>query len=251
MRKHIFKVFIIMLACGVTLSSCTHLTSKTLAAQALTSCLPTCRTYELNGETFRELETDSYGRVLLAYKVNSYLWPFYFEDTVAVLVLQEYDKNNVYYYDDLFYVFFNDCLINKIDLSNSKILELKEANDWNNPLNSDKMSSREISVTLDNVSVRKFYDGNEYDSSEFLNEVELYFKSNYNYTNESFELICVDYDDEIKELCLAMWKTSENDYDLYFVIHDVRGGFSVMKIYDMYNYQQDLASFKKANDWNY
>ena len=124
------RSMILIIACITVFSSCTHLTSKNLAAKALTSCLPTCPSYDFREEHIKSIEEDSYGRVLVAKEINPSISPFYSKDTVVVSVLQKYDKNNVYYYDDLFYVFLKNTSIAQIDLSAQEILNLKKSNDW-------------------------------------------------------------------------------------------------------------------------
>ena len=252
MIKRIFNALILIIACITVFSSCTHLTSKNLAAKALTSCLPTCPSYDFREERIKSIEEDSYGRVLVAKEINPSISPFYSKDTVVVSVLQKYDKNNVYYYDDLFYVFLKNTSIAQIDLSAQEILNLKKSNDWDKALDDRKMSSRKISVSLDFVVERERYEKDNDNYKELRNDVKAFLKSEYAYTDEKgYSFSFCDFDGKSKELYFAEWEICENEYDLYFVLRNVHGSFDIMKIKDIYSYQQDLASFKKSNGWEY
>ena len=252
MTKRIFKALLLIVVCSSVFSSCTtDLTSKNLAAQALIACLPTCTSYDLRNEKMEKLEEDSYGRVLIAKEIDP-SWQIYPEDTVAISILQKYDKNNVYFYDDLFYIFLKNASINEIDISSPEISDFKELNDWNKSLDDSKMSSRKTSVSMDLVVNRKRYDENRETTQKINKEIRYFLQSVYAHTDENdYYVSFCDFDEESKELYFAMREIRENEYDCYFVLRNVHGNFEVMKINDIYSYQQDLASFKKSNGWEY
>lgn len=245
--KRVLKTITLLTLCALCLSSCA--VTQNNAIDVLKSYLPTYPCTDTRGEYVRKIEEDSHGRALYISKVRS---PFYSNNTVALMIMQKYDDNNVYYYDDLFYLFSLDISADDIDVSRSEIVALKELNDWNKPLDESKMSSRKIFISLDNEVVQE----EPYKSSDSFraqrDEVKKFFVEEYKYTEEEFyDFYFCDYDRYSKILYTAMFEISDNQYEWYFVIFDVSGGFKWMKIDDLFSYQAELSSFKRENGWHY
>lgn len=99
---------------------------------------------DLMGTTIETIEEDAYGRVL--YKVECSKDPLFYQcfgeqgPLIAFFICQHIDNQLVYYYeDDCFMVFAN-----AEDFSSVEQIKLKEQNDWNQPLDYNKMFSRGI-----------------------------------------------------------------------------------------------------------
>lgn len=78
------------------------------------------------------LETDEYGRVLFAYNNG-------FGDC-SVGIRQKHDDKYVYYYDNVSFLYTSEYRVSTPEQING----LKEANDWNEPLNEGKMIKRKF-----------------------------------------------------------------------------------------------------------
>lgn len=85
------------------------------------------------------LEEDSYGRILYTYTTRSVITD---QEETAVLICQNLASTEVYYYKDTCYLIG--------EWTDDELKLLKEKNDWEKPLNEDKMSSASNKTTLDN-----------------------------------------------------------------------------------------------------
>jgi len=95
---------------------------------------------ELRGTESRavQMEKDRYGRELFAYTA-----PNLFTDEIlpAYVICQKIDSRYVYYYEDICY-YIGDSEENALN-------QLKIQNDWDMPLEEDKLSKRNNRITLD------------------------------------------------------------------------------------------------------
>lgn len=95
------------------------------------------------------LETDEYGRILFAYN-NGF-------GVYSVGIRQKYDEKYVYYYDNVSFLYTSEYRV----YTPEQISDLKEANDWNEPLNEGKKIKRKfvdprgLSQRIDTVLDRK------------------------------------------------------------------------------------------------
>lgn len=94
-----------------------------------------------HGPRWETLETDDYGRVLFAYYNG-------FED-YTVGIRQKNDNEFVYYYDNISFICTEEGardFLEEIDkiFPAEQIDKLKSANDWNQPLDEEKMIKRRI-----------------------------------------------------------------------------------------------------------
>ncbi len=88
------------------------------------------------------LEEDEYGRILFLYTAPNVITDK--NETVAI-ICQKNTKENVYFYENDCYKLLSE---NSYDLS-----QLKQSNDWNQPLNENKMTYRKKAVSYDNVII--------------------------------------------------------------------------------------------------
>lgn len=92
--------------------------------------------------TYEIMETDNYGRVMFTYSAPSFITE---KNEAAIVICQKITKDSVYFYEDVCYEFVH---------SEAQDLQtLKNMNDWNQPLNNDKMTYRNIKVSMDNVII--------------------------------------------------------------------------------------------------
>ena len=106
--------------------------------------VPTLFGYRSNGEAVYDaevniLQTDDYGRVLYSYNESRD------GNTFFLLIMQYKDDLNAYYYDDDCYLFIHlESKDSPLDLTDSEIQALKEANDWGKPIDQSKCTSTQI-----------------------------------------------------------------------------------------------------------
>lgn len=99
---------------------------------------------DLMGTQIEIIEEDAYGRVL--YKVECSKDPLFYQyfgedgPLIAFFICQHSDEQKVYYYEDDCYMVFAGAE----DFSSAEQMQLKEQNDWDLPLDYDKMFSRGI-----------------------------------------------------------------------------------------------------------
>lgn len=99
---------------------------------------------DLMGTQIEIIEKDTYGRVL--YKVECSKDPLFYQcfgedgPLIAFFICQHSDDQLVYYYEDDCYMVF----ANAEDFSSVEQIKLKEQNDWNQPLDYNKMFSKGI-----------------------------------------------------------------------------------------------------------
>lgn len=86
------------------------------------------------------IDIDSEGRILFEYTAYNVITE---KSATYLVICQKHDDNYVYFYEDICYV--------RSDSSEEIVSELKKENDWNQALNSQKMSRRKICITLDLV----------------------------------------------------------------------------------------------------
>lgn len=94
-------------------------------------CVPYCGVPDYAFDSINLLETDNYGRRLFCYE--SWQW-----ETTALLICQKTDESNAYYYSDYCYIIRSGT---NVTFSEDNIALLKSINDWDLPLNTDKMKS--------------------------------------------------------------------------------------------------------------
>ena len=200
------------------------------------------------------LETDQYGRILFYYHEG--LGP----TGCGYAIMQKEQDGYAYYYED-------DCAIGAIDdwngngpmtheewFTQEEIDALKKLNDWDQPLNEDKCTKKEIITRKGKSKIQP-------SDSDYTRAAKACFdQSDVVYTMDTsvgYERFFTSdaYGREIHYLCCSK-KRSSGSYE-YFdiaVIFNPDGTFSrdtgVVMIEDMGNYQEALKELKRNNDWN-
>lgn len=178
------------------------------------------------------LEQDSKGRIL--YEYTSYNLVTEKRETALVLC-QTADKEYVYFYEDQCYLLPDYC--------ESDIGALKERNDWDAPLNEEKMSKRKIEATLDLYIIT--------DSPLSYSQVKGVVCQTMNITQDEVkELSFVDMDSGGKTL---YWLYFDKDgvQEKYLVLVNRLYEVSFLKIINSEIDTEALTAFKQENRWIY
>ncbi|MEG1859350.1 MAG: hypothetical protein RR193_03315 [Christensenellaceae bacterium] len=180
-----------------------------------------------------ELETDAYGRALYSYTTNHF---------IVYFICQKHDADSTYYYED-----FGVLVKRSQDsISQKEIDILKSINDWDEPLDQTKMSSRKMKPSRS---------ANEYYWLEVGEIIERKFISDDNY---EYETVPVQFDSNGKSLYYV------NVYDKrdrveskkhFFMILNADGSYNdnkyLIEVSDIYNFQNQLHEFKIQNGWKF
>ena len=240
--KKLFSSILILVFIISSLSSCAILGKRNAPKICAEFSVPYLGCYDLRDANIKELETDSYGRVLLEYEGCYDATTIVKNDTIyigyekALVICQKYSNSYVYYYEDQNYLLY--------DYTDEDIIRLKEQNDWEKPFVVSKMSKRPIMLTLDGVvcdnSKLKI-------ESEWLAEqVGIDYKSTNLFIDRGFE----DVDNTGNELYL-FYVGEGDEQELYFVIITPEYEVSYMKIENGVVDPEALSEFKHTNGWHY
>lgn len=202
--------------------------------------------YSSNGEGIAEsIQTDSYGRVLFKYKEGTWLTEFEV-DTYAYFICQKHDDINSYYYENICYImadsweFFSEAEINK----------LKKMNDWELPLEKEKM----LSCSIPNSYTKKPYKV----SYNKKTVVKAFKELTGNNEIDDRRICCLCNDSEGKVLVFIrdIEYIEENQYrygNSYIIIIDKDGSYSkdsIIQLDNFYNHRDQLIDLKELNGWN-
>lgn len=190
------------------------------------------------------IEEDTFGRTLYSYTVYAEGSEYYgYELIWVVAICQKSDRKSTYYYEDECFI-ISDTIES---ISDEDINDLKLSNDWNKPLNEDKLSSRPIHRNYNGYSGIIAYDSFSHGiGMEAGAEAGVRF---------------VDYDGKDKILYFVA-KYDADYYDgidvksrYYLMIINEDGSYDkdtfVIEIEDLYNYQKQLHEFKINNGWSF
>lgn len=198
------------------------------------------------------LEKDEYGRVLYCCCAEQGIWV---NGVISLLIAQKYDNNYTYVYSDKNYivkpVVERQTLTQEIIYLNFEIDEinsLKSKNDWGEPLNFEKMSK-----------IKHVFDKTE-DFAEYI-ETRENIKQAARVVNKDFSMgntILLTIDNCYKRIYFMRVfeeraeESGENGYtDSYvFMFDDNDSIVGYQKIYDIWNYSEQLAEFKEKYGWN-
>ncbi|NLE90557.1 MAG: hypothetical protein GX602_06485 [Dehalococcoidales bacterium] len=189
------------------------------------------------------IETDSQGRLLFSYSLNTTNGMF------AICILQKSDEDAVYYYDNVSYFVTKEFA----QYTTDQLSTLKEENDWDMPLAEEKMIRREfIDSDLDPDK------GKGYKSDIALNA----FRNSIAKENDiSDHALYFDYSQTGQELFLISREhnISTNggyDYealDYHLMILNADGTYDpenyLIKIDDLSQSNEVLAAIKERNGW--
>lgn len=196
---------------------------------------------DLRGLRFEMMETDKYGRTLWSFD-NTYIDGF--------LIVQKYDREYVYYYDNVSFQLGRDE--NK-ERKSEYFLSLKEANDWDKVIDVNKMISKEL---IDSSLTRNRKSALEQKTAEQAFRLTINDSDNivssacfFDYSLTGQELFCVERAQNIS-------KSEEQDWEVladYLMILNADGTFDkdnyIIEINDWDNINELLTEIKEKNDW--
>ena len=138
MRKtKYFAIYWILLI--ILITGCTRISVDKELAACGSFAVPGMFCSDLKGGSFscKVLERDTQGRILFSYETTSCITNNWEQ---AYVICQRSDPSAVYFYEDI-------CYILAADTADLEVL--KTANDWNKPLNEEKLAKREYGVSAD------------------------------------------------------------------------------------------------------
>lgn len=198
-------------------------------------------------------ETDMQGRTLFYFESSAIIK--YHSDSMkfgnisAYLIAQYFDEDYVYFYPD-----YNFIMASTVEeLTDEKISELKNKNDWGLEINRDKCIKKKIQTVKPDfdpwtvASVPKSILEKAYG---IINQDSIYdYYTAIYLTSDSYGrhiymfAVCTKGDSD--------WNNGERD--VYVVIFDLLGKveneIDILKLEDCYNYQDELKAFKEENGW--
>jgi hypothetical protein len=198
-----------------------------------------------NFDSVKVVEKDKYGRILYEYTSDTdALYEYNSNYLHALLIRQKSDKKITFYYDN--YSFIISTGDNSF--SDSDIQRLKELNDWNRELASEKMSK--VMNSFGPYGDLMFF---EPEKAEDVVRSYLDLK-----TTPSFfsDIIAMDADNRIFYVLREYFKSTNNYVfgKTYFVICDkefnIESENSIMVVDDIINCQQAMQLFKERNNWH-
>lgn len=254
MRRYALVIAAIIIA-AMMVVSCTPPPYNGDNPELYTAAIRNVTGYATMGAATNVIETDEYGRVLFEYSMPT---GFYHdgEDRKihAYVISQKADSENVYYYDGICF----ETVKKRSDFDDKMEAALKERNDWNKPINEDKLTCRRILKRVE----KKFdyYETrapiNISASREPINEILRSHVDVGEYESIASELF--DKDSFGRGLyfsrCFYREKGQSRTYgSSYFMMIEPDGTYdesSFIIEVDAYNYWEDLMEFKELHNWN-
>ena len=229
MKKFLLSILLLI---TLLLSGCNSISETQILTICGSYCVPGMFCWDLKGKdyTVEIIERDSYNRILFSYSGDNLVTG---KKENAFIVCQWYDEQHVYFYEDICYQLNNDL---QIDTDG-----LKERNDWESPLNLDKMSRRATSSSFDMVIVQ--------DPDLDFEQVQDACCAGLAIDESMIEELCfIDYDMQGKYLYLLI-KQDENDLSKYYVLINNMYQPVFLHIDPKADDSYELSLFKQANDW--
>ncbi|MBQ7699847.1 MAG: hypothetical protein IJT49_05845 [Clostridia bacterium] len=190
-----------------------------------------------------ELETDEYGRVLFSVAVTSLYSNANFGS--YVVIMQGCTKGGVLYYEDIAYY--------SGDENEEKTASLKDANDWNTPINESKITKRRMHMEYPPGEGMYFGStltetGRSRPKKEWNDYIKIVYSS-LNISKDDYEIVISDYDESGKWLlCVREGGTNNTKY---FVIASERKVLSFIENDDSDAIISDIISMKQESNWNF
>lgn len=201
------------------------------------------------------IEKDDQGRTL--FRITGGNSPIYYEcfgtqnNLYAFVICQYYDDEKVYYYEDDCYVLY----ANTTDFDLTEQEQLKNRNDWNHPLDYDRMIEKQIIPKGEQgykytTEERKIENGKAKDA--FLERIIV--------DNEDNVFITLFDDDGqgrmlfyiIQEQFISWGKVDKSTIRSYLEIYDTKKGINnaaIVKIEDPEHIWIEIKDFKQQNHW--
>ena len=209
------------------------------------------------GTKIEPMENDSYGRVLFSvcFGSNSFYYPFEYKQSMyAYVICQKYDETRTYYYEDECFRIY----LSEDSFTDNEKNELKAANDWDMPLDENKMTSRTIITPYENkagatvLGLQKAQLVSSNLVRAFLWNHRLDIEQN------NVKYAYLDCDNSGKSIGV-IWFRLENDggeatKEAYFIMVEEDCSETkqakIAEISDTLNFQEELKRFKEANGWD-
>lgn len=230
------KKMLVILMCLISIVGCQNKYRKHISldlAICASYAVPGMYCDDLKGGAFSYeiIEEDSYGRILYRFETINCLTEK--EETVYVICQKTVSKY-VYFYEDICYLFEEN--------DNDDLMALKERNDWESELNTEKMSRRESMITFD-IFIEKDCD------LDYFKVLEAGMKK-FEVSKEEFDIVSfLDADSEGKGMYLFS-VGEEEKVEKYIAIVSTGYEISYMEAPDEI-YAETFAEFKKENGWKY
>lgn len=203
------------------------------------------------------IEKDDYGRILFSFEAYVAMDPYYDGGMAyAYGICQDlheenllFGKKHVSYYDNFAYI----GAASRKDISPDMIEQLKVWNDWNRPLNEEKMVEKEAFDWSTSEEALEWDQHNKTLLREYLNvydDCEV-FRNTFDQDKTGKDLIHVifwrkfdesDYASEseiLRSFFVVLQKNSENEVEF----------IDYIETEDFYNYQYELAEIKEKVGW--
>ena len=178
-------------------------------------------------------ETDGYGRVL-------YICTTFQPESSGrtyLLIAQKYDEEYVYYYSDFNFIFINEEASRHPDYTEEQVEALKTLNDWDKELDEAKFIKAKISTTKPKSSIKR----STVEQAAIKAGID-----------RSGSMPCIYlYEDAKGRHLFRITKYSPTRQYLFIINSDgtYDKDICLEMLSDQYNYQQQLADFKKKNGW--
>ena len=199
----------------------------------------------LETNTVKNVETDSYGRTLFTiwipkqmniYAIDCGLNDMGFKPSKAQVIMQMSDDEKIYFYEDI-------CFLMETEegFPKESIEQLKERNDWDQPLQTDKMSSR-LNQSL--------FQGMDDVYSYTRTWIEALFPG------RIIPRISAIIEDANRKILLAVntYDETQDHFATYFVIYDMHTGVNaehgIMELTSL-DFGEQLHQFKIQNGWDF
>ena len=207
------------------------------------------------GTSVEIMEKDSYGRILFGVRFGSSLFYQKRSDEqewmYGYVICQKYDKENTYYYeDDCFRIYYSEDMF-----TSSEQKELKDINDWDAPLNDEKMTSRNI-IKKGKTKLSATPLGSDKSSSVSMNLDDVFLK-NHPMSEQNVYSEYLDCDKNGNSIGIV-WTYSTSpagdiEVEAYFIIvgKDVldTNNASIERIKDTLRFWEEIKRFKQENGW--
>lgn len=233
MIKRLYLITIFIVALTTLVSCCGGHVSDDMALEVCTTySIPGFHKDDLKGPSSVEiLETDSYGRWLYKCKEYNVITN---KEEAAIVICQKLDDHYVYFYEDKNYLAY--------EYTETDIAELKIKNDWDQPLNEDKMTKCKIQVSFDMYNVKSGHNETRDFCDWLLEKTEIESSDNlgaYFVLSDSSEndlyILCMNYETRNERFAVIVTP----DKDVYY-----------MPV-NQSTTPQDYMNFKLSHGWKY
>lgn len=225
---------IILLSVLFLFSACNRQSEDLELAVCGSYGVPGMMCYDLKGQSFQleVIERDPKGRILYSFTAYNSVTE---KQETAYMICQAIDKNTVYYYEDICYLF--------APASEDNINALKVDNDWGQALNQSKMSNRPINISFDLYLVTESV-------LDYKTVKDTFCQANGIAQSQIQNMVLLDVDPTGQELFYVALKTDAT-VEKYLLICDLSYNVSSYKIDGSIEDLECVSLFKANNGWCY